>query len=728
MINVLGFTFPTDLLSAFNWGGLTILLGYFARYVFLQRLRRRPIGSKLLDTTTSVSHHWIWILGGYVFLSDIPFAPVWLPYAYRLLGAYLILSVTIALSKGSEILFRKFIQKKYPQIPVGRGPYIALQVTIGAIGGMIVFSYLGLFVLPVLTVLGIAGIASVLAFQDTLRNLSGGFHLFSEEPLHVGDHIRLESGEEGQVTAINWRTTRIHTPFQQVVIVPNQKIAQSTIVHIYPTQQWTAESVREKLSNLLLGRPFVLVSNREPYAHQHGPDGLQWTRPAGGVTAALDPLMQEFGGVWVAWGGGDADRESASPDGKVAVPPDQPSYTLKRIWLSDEDLKHYYAGYSNGVIWPLCHFALDKIDLREVDWEVYREVNRSFAEGVIEELPKGEGLVWVHDYQLALVPQFLRDLKPSLQICHFWHIPWPPFDVFRALPQRRELLEGLLSADLIGFQVESYLENFMQCVEKVLGDEISDRIVIRQRHRTLLKTFPISINFEQFNQWATAPQAAQEMEKLRHLLNLPPEGSIGIGVDRLEYTKALIERFEAIAIFFDRYPQYRGRFTFIQVAPSSRAEMGIYQDYAEKVSRLITNVNQQHATKGWKPIHIINEKLSHDTLAAYYRMADLAIISSTADGMNLVAKEYVASQVDEKGVLLLSEMAGASEQLEGAYLINPYDTAGLCEAIRTALGTPPAIKRLLMQRMREQVRSNTLHRWVGEIFTALETHQSEIRR
>ncbi|HET6370565.1 MAG TPA: trehalose-6-phosphate synthase, partial [Nitrospiria bacterium] len=274
---------------------------------------------------------------------------------------------------------------------------------------------------------------------------------------------------------------------------------------------------------------------------------------------------------------------------------------------------------------------------------------------------------------------------------------------------------------LIGFQLDRYLENFAQCVEKTLGEKVNGDRLTLGNHQTVLKTFPISIDFDQFHQWATQPQAEREMQTIRSLLNLPPEGFVGIGVDRLEYTKALLERFQAIDLFFTRYPQYKGKFTFVQVAPTSRAEMEVYQDYAEKVRALIEEINGRHACDGWKPIHFQQEKLSHATLALYYRMADLAIISSTADGMNLVAKEYVASQVDEKGLLLLSEMAGASEQLEGAFLINPYNIEGVCEAIRTALGTPHTVRRLLMRRMREQVRDYTLYRWVGENFSTLET-------
>lgn len=707
-----------SLFSGFLWGGSALFLGFLARSLSLRYLRRCTVNPDLLHLFSRVSQYWVWILGGYVFLGSTPASPIWFLYVYRALNIFLILSVTVVCAKGSAILVRNYLRRRHPQLPSGSGVYVTLQAGIGAVGGIILFQYLGFLMMPALAIMGIMAIASLLAFYETLINLAAGLHLLIERPFRLGDHIRLGSGEEGEVTAIQWRTTRIQSSTQQVIIVPNRKIVQSTIQHIYPARAWDAVTVRDSLSAFLAGRPFVLVSNREPYVHQWMGEEIQWSRPAGGVTAALDPLLQAVGGLWVAWGSGDADRETSSPDGKVAVPPDQPSYTLKRVWLNADELDRFYAGYSNGVIWPLCHLALDKVEYREADWEAYRQVNRRFAEGVFEEVSNIEGVVWVHDYQLALVPQYLREKNPCLKIYHFWHIPWPPFDLYRALPQRKEIIEGLLSADLIGFQVDRYRENFSQCAKELLGVEANGTEITYSGHRTVLRTLPISIDFDQFTRWASAPDAEQEMKRIRQFLGLPPEGFIGIGVDRLEYTKALVERFEAISLFLKRYPEYLGRFTFVQVAPSSRNEMEVYREYSERVRHLVERINKEYAREEWTPIHFMQEKLDHPTLALYYRMADLAIISSTADGMNLVAKEYVASQVDEKGVLLLSEMSGASEQLEGTFLINPYDTESLCEAIRTSLGIPLPLKGLLMRRIREQVRTNTLYRWVGETFVS----------
>jgi trehalose 6-phosphate synthase len=710
------------LLGAFLWGGGALGLGLLVRSLALKGVERLFADPDLLRLLSRYSLHWVWIGSAYAFLGNLPAWPIGFFYLYRVLDAYLILSATFVGAVGMALLARKFFHTKYPEIPLPAGLYTGLVASVGTVGVLILFGYLGMTILPMVALLAIGAMTALLAFQETLVNLSAGLHLFTERLFSVGDHIRLGSGEEGQVLAIQWRATRIQTPNGQVVIVPNRKVLHNTIFHTRPLQIQDAGSVREKLKSLLAGKPFVLVSNREPYIHERGPEGLQWSKPAGGLTAALDPLMQAVGGLWVAWGSGNADRESSTPEGKTRVPPDQPAYTLKRIWLDDRELGQYYAGYSNGVIWPLCHLALEKIARREEDWKVYQQVNERFAEGVVQEIPKDlEGaLIWVHDYQLALVPQYLRKRSPSARICHFWHIPWPPFDVFRILPERKELLDGLLHADLIGFQIDRYRDNFIQCVENALGEKVGPDGVIGVKHRTVVKSFPISVDFDQFQGWAGVPGAREEMDRIRTALALAPDGFIGIGVDRLEYTKALVERFEALDLFFSRYPHYRGRFTFVQVAPSSRAEMEVYKEYAEKVLRLVDDVNRRHARNGWRPILFFREKLSHQTLALYYRLADLAIISSTADGMNLVAKEYVASQVDEKGVLLLSELAGASEQLDGAYLINPYDVEGLCESIRTALGAPPEVRRILMRGMREHVRAHTLYHWVGEIFSALE--------
>jgi len=471
------------------------------------------------------------------------------------------------------------------------------------------------------------------------------------------------------------------------------------------------------------GEGLIVVSNREPYIHKKAGSGIKVERPAGGLTSAMDDVLRATGGTWVAWGSGSGDRDTVDDRSHIQVPPENPTYTLKRVWLRPGEADNYYHGYSNQVLWPLCHITLDRVYYRKKFWEDYKKVNCLFADAVLEEADKNSA-VWIHDFHLCLAPRLLRERRPEMTVAHFWHIPWPDWSVFRVCPQSGELLDGLLGNDLIGFQIPLFARNFLTCARESLGAEVDDRnlTVAYKGHTTKLKAFPISIDFDRFNSMASSARTVRMMNNIRDRYRLG-QGYIGIGVDRLEYTKALIKRLQAIHLFFDRYEKFRGKFTFIQIAVPTRMKEP-YISYKQTVEELIAKINGRYSRQDWRPVVYLDEKVEHEDLVAFYRMADVAVISSVYDGMNLVAKEYAAAQADEKGVLILSELAGAAEELEGALLVNPYDIEGFSDSIYKALTMPQSEKTARMAALRLRIKENDIYRWIYGIIHDIVTVSS----
>jgi trehalose-6-phosphate synthase len=470
------------------------------------------------------------------------------------------------------------------------------------------------------------------------------------------------------------------------------------------------------------GHRLLVVSNREPYEHywDESADDVAVRRPAGGLVAALDPLMQAVGGTWIAWGSGDRDTETADAAGHVPVPPEAPSYTLRRLWLNQQDIHQYYFGYSNQFLWPLCHLrpALTRTRLRY--WERYVAVNRSFAQAVIDEAGAAEGAaaVWLQDYHLAVAPALIRRRRPDLTLAHFWHIPFPPLEIFRVASNGAELLEGLLANDLVGFHLPLFCDNFLRCAESILDDAIVDwdtRSVEMAGRRTFVRAFPISIDVDAFRSAAQAPGADARIERLRARY-APGDVMLGLGVDRIDYSKGLEEKLHALEILFDAYPQFRERFTYVQIAVPSRTGIEMYDWLNEKLERQVWSINDRYGTSSWRPVHLLKESLPFERLALYYRAADVCMISSLQDGMNLVAKEFVASQVDQPGgVLLLSRFAGAAAELDGSFDFNPYDPESAARDLAAALVMPAAERRERMQRLNASLR--TIYDWMAEVFT-----------
>jgi trehalose-6-phosphate synthase len=463
----------------------------------------------------------------------------------------------------------------------------------------------------------------------------------------------------------------------------------------------------------------IVVSNREPYEHNSVDGRIVCQHTDGGLVSALDPVLTRLGGTWVAWGSGAADQEVSGQIDGLGVPPDSPAYRLQRVWLEPPAIRNGGQGYANQVLWPLCHVTLDRVFYRKAFWAGYQTLNRRFADTVLDELEKRPAPVWCHDYHLGLLPALIKQRSPEIPVCHFWHVPWPGPDVFRILPERRELLEGLLAADCLTFQTSFCATAFADCVKEFVDAYVdhSRMVVLYRGHKTRLTARAISVNFDMFSDLAKTAEVEDVMARAQRRLGVPRGVRIGLGVDRLDYTKGLMKRLWALKDLFDRYPEYRGTFTFLQVAIPTRSQVEAYRQYRDLIRKTVREINErfeeapEEGSKGWKPIEYIEGRVMPHTLTAYYRMADLALVSSVYDGMNLVAKEYVASQVDETGVLAVSHLAGAAEELKGALVVNPYDQEGMADSIVRALEMPENERRERMRLMRDHVSRHDIYHW-----------------
>ncbi|HLE78215.1 MAG TPA: bifunctional alpha,alpha-trehalose-phosphate synthase (UDP-forming)/trehalose-phosphatase [bacterium] len=476
----------------------------------------------------------------------------------------------------------------------------------------------------------------------------------------------------------------------------------------------------ERITGTLAGRTLILVSNREPYLHRHEDGRVVVDRPAGGLVAALDPVMQAVSGTWIAWGAGDADAAVADGSGRIRVPPEAPAYTLRRVQMTPSQVRSYYYGYANQALWPLCHLAMDKARFRRGHWKGYQDVNRLFADATLDEAGRsGEPIVWLQDYHLALCPRYLRQAIPELFVTHFWHIPWPGWDAFQICPQRGELLDGLLGNDLIGFQRPRFADNFMDCVGRELGARVDrEEGTIEYQGRIIhVGAFPISVDYAAIDAAARSAECEEWMERFTRRYGLDSRAMI-LGVDRLDYTKGIPERLRAFDVFLRRHRQFRGRVVFVQKSAPSRTQIRAYRELQDEVEGQIASINGKYGTADWQPVVYLPRPLPPAGMAALYRLAGVCIVSSLQDGMNLVAKEYIAAQVDRSGVLLLSELTGARRELPWALSINPFDREGVADAIRRALAMPPARRRERMDHMRVYVADHDIYEWVADCTAA----------
>jgi trehalose 6-phosphate synthase len=486
--------------------------------------------------------------------------------------------------------------------------------------------------------------------------------------------------------------------------------------------QWTAERLRIFVQGRLGGSRLFAVSNREPYEHFRKPSGVEWAVPASGLVTALEPILRACNGTWIAQATGDADRETVDALDHVRVPPDQPQYTLRRLWLSKEEEQGFYLGFANEGLWPLCHIAHTRPTFRAEDWEYYCSVNRKFADVVLEEIAGEENpVVLVQDYHFALLPRMIKDQRPDARVAIFWHIPWPNPEAFGICPWQKELLDGLLGADLIGFHLQAHCNNFLETVDRALESRIDweQFSVHRSGQQTLIRPFPISVATDSNGAPARAPELLY-LERSTIFQKLGVRASfLGVGVDRIDYTKGLLERFRAVERFLEKHRAYRQEFTFVQIGSPSRTSIKKYHDLTEEVLHEVDRINRRFQTSDWKPIVFLNRQHSHAEIQPYYTAADLCLVSSLHDGMNLVAKEYVASRDDEQGVLILSRFAGAAHELGDALVVNPYDTEEMADAIARALEMSPEERHARMQRMRAIVHERNIYRWAGTLMEEL---------
>jgi len=479
---------------------------------------------------------------------------------------------------------------------------------------------------------------------------------------------------------------------------------------------WNPETLRLALANQLPGAEVIVVSNREPYIHNHGAAGIELQIPASGLVAAIEPVMRACGGTWIAHGSGTADREVVDARDCIRVPPAAPSYTLRRVWLSDEDQDGYYYGLANEGLWPLCHIAFVRPQFREADWNRYVAVNARFARAVVEQAKRPDPIVMVQDYHFALLPKMVGERLPDATIITFWHIPWPNSEVFGICPWKEEIIDGLLGSTVLGFHTQFHCHNFIDSVDRFIESRIDrERASVQVgAHETFVRAYPISI------EWPPAGLAGQAAvpacrASVRAHFGLADEVRLAVGIERFDYTKGILDRMRSVDLLLTAHPEWKGRFAFLQVAAPTRSKLATYRDLQHEAQQLADDINARHGSDRFKPILLIIRHFEPKDIFELFRAADLCVVSSLHDGMNLVAKEFVAARDDEQGVLVLSSFAGASRELSEALIVNPYDARAMGDAIRQALTMPPAEQRARMQVMREIVRARNVYRWAGQM-------------
>jgi trehalose 6-phosphate synthase len=484
------------------------------------------------------------------------------------------------------------------------------------------------------------------------------------------------------------------------------------------------------LGDTLRQTQLIVVGNREPYIHVRRvrepgwwsrlfgakpAEEITWIRPASGVVTALDPVMRACGGTWVAHGSGNADVDASDARGRVRVPPDQPAYTLRRVWLSREEEDGYYYGAANNAIWPLCHIAYARPEFNERDWEAYSRVNRRFAEAVLDEIDGRPAVVSIQDYHFALLPRFLKDARPDVVVCQFWHIPWPNPETFRVCPWAEPILHGLLGNDLLSFHIQFHCNNFLETVERTLEARVDYEhfAVVRGGHPTVVKPYAISIDPDLWVPPSRFDPAAEE-RTVRQTLGIRDERII-FGVDRLDYTKGIPDRIRAFERLLTRHPDWRERVVFVQVGAPSRDQLTRYQALGQEVDELVADINGRFRTETWRPIVYVHEHREPAQIASLYRASSVCVVSSLHDGMNLVAKEFIAARTDQRGVLVLSRFTGAARELAEAVQVNPFAVDEFGDALHFALSMPEEQQERRMRALRGRVANHTVYDWAAGI-------------
>ncbi|RWM11487.1 trehalose-6-phosphate synthase [Mesorhizobium sp.] len=480
---------------------------------------------------------------------------------------------------------------------------------------------------------------------------------------------------------------------------------------------WSPETLRKILTEDLPDAQVIVVSNREPYIHNEDKNGdVELVVPASGLVSALEPITRACAGTWIAYGGGSADHVVVDANDRVQVPPGNPSYTLRRVWLTEEQNQGYYLGFANEGLWPLCHIAFTRPTFRDSDWEAYEAVNRKFADTVVAEARNERPIVLVQDYHFALLPRMIRERLPDAIVITFWHIPWPNSEVFSICPWRERILDGLLGSSIMGFHTQFHANNFTESVDRFMESRIerADAAISYGGQTTLVHAYPISIEWP-VELLKALPSVEDSRQHIRERFGIPADAKLCVGVERLDYTKGILDRFHALDELFIRHPETIGKVVFLQIAAPSRGSLPAYKQLHEECLRLAEELNERYGNEHYRPVVLVAEHHSQKGVYEIYRAADICLVTSLHDGMNLVAKEFVASRDDEQGVLLLSTFAGASRELLEALIVNPYDAAMMSETMLQALTMGPDEQHERMRRMREIVRDNNVYRWAGSM-------------
>lgn len=516
---------------------------------------------------------------------------------------------------------------------------------------------------------------------------------------------------------------KLITEVEQVALglrVARRVVTDEAHARIQKEEIWTEAKLRDLVRAKLGENALFVVSNREPFMHvaDDFTGIVRCIRPASGVVTAIDPVLRACGGTWIAHGSGNADRKFVNSKGKLGVPPEDNRYILKRVWLAKEEEDGYYYGFANEGLWPLCHVTHTRPIFREADWQMYQRVNQKFADSVLEELPAKNPFVFIQDYHFTLLAKMIKEKRPDAIIALFWHIPWPNPEGFAICPYQQEILDGMLACDLIGFHLQFHCNNFLDTANRLTECRVDAEkfSVVRAGREAFVKAFPISV--DGYSNAAVSQSDAEEVGNIRKEFDL--EGKIvAVGVDRIDYTKGIVERILAIDRFLEKYPEYKNKFVFIQLAAPSRTHIKRYHELIGEIDELVEKKNWKYSNGNWKPIIYLKRHFSAEEIKPYYTLADFCIVSSLHDGMNLVAKEYVASKSDASGMLILSRFTGAARELADAVLINPYSIEEFADAIKFTIELPAEEKKKRMENMRGIIKENNIYLWAAKIITEL---------
>lgn len=477
------------------------------------------------------------------------------------------------------------------------------------------------------------------------------------------------------------------------------------------------------VARVAAGAKLIVVSNREPYLHERVAEGIRMVRPASGMAAALSPIVRAAGGTWVAHGAGSADRLVVDERSRIALPPEDPKFVLRRVWLTRQEEKGYYYGLANTALWPLCHSVYKRPMFSRSDWETYVGVNRKFAEIVLEEAGDDSAVVFVQDYHLGLLPRFVKSARPDIKVVHFWHIPWPNPEAFRIFPWGEELLDGLLGNDILGFHIQYHCNNFLETVERSVEAKVDYEHfrIFRGGRPTYVRPFPISVNFDQIGRDVGSPTVEKRRDGFMKELGDIDGLTLYVGADRIDYTKGILERLRAFDILLQRHPELTGKVALVQLAAPSRTHVEAYRKLNDAMDDLVDEINWRHQTEDWTPVRFLRAHHDYYAVLAAYRMAHVVLVTSLHDGMNLVAKEFLAARTDGDGILMLSQYTGAAREFgEAPLLVNPYDLDRMADTMHQAYGMPEEERRQRMERMRAQVEKNNVFDWGAKIFEELE--------